>query len=1039
MKRVFQVAILITAVFVFLFVSKGSASALVEQLTLEQLTVRADSIIVGTVTNVAYQRDTAQGYICTLVTISVENTIKGSQVSDSIVIKMLGGEVDGLRLWVEDTPNFQVSERVFLFLEQGDVNTFRVCGWHQGKFTVQDTRVVETNMPLRQFTSQVTDIMRANQIPVVSANEMVLQGGEKLILPEGNTPQITPVRQEARASGNGWQTIMSEDFEGPFPGSWSRTGNPTWGKDAYNPHTGTYSAWCAEGGTAGVPPHCHYLNDMNSSMIYGPFDLSDATAAELNFYYWNKSEYDFDYFKWMASTDGNWFYGQVVSGDSGGWQYESFDLTDVYTLGDLCGESQVWIAFIFESDAYVNYEGAFIDDIELIKWIGNTPPVIDSITPSNGAAGTGTEVTISGSNFGSAQGASSVTFLYQPSSRIEAPIVSWDDTSIVAQVPGRASSGAVRVTTGAGNSNDYEFYVTFGYGGKWSGSNPMGEAYFINANTLDCSGELEAIQAAFQTWNDVSNAGFDFTYGGPTTATLPSLFLPNGSNEIMWVDYDTGSIATNLTWFYVVSLEIVESDIYFNDLYDWGTDSSPLMMDVQNVATHELGHSLRLLDLYGTADSEKTMYGLGDYGVTKARTLEPDDIAGIRWIYPNTPPVLSQGAVNPTSESVSTNFLYTVIYTDGDNDPPAPITITIDGGVPQPMTIQAGQDGDFTNGEVYEYSALGADLGVGDHDFQFAANDGMDDATGDTALHLGPTIAAPPVVNTNDATDITTCSATLNGSLDSLGEYVTVSVSFEWGAISGALDQVTTPETMTTPGYFTVALGDLVSDTTYYFKARGNDSVTVYGEELSFTTATAPSPNLFRGYVTINGVPASVGTGVAAKIDDVEYAFTVVDDQGRYGYATDFQVPADDPGTPGKEGGVNGDTVDFYVNGALGGSATFESGGYTQLDLAVSETTPTPTPVPTPTPSTYRDILLNEGWNLIGLPLMPADPNIEAVLAGIMDNVKTVWNYDLSNPGNPWTSWAPVWGGDLTQMVDCKGYWIDMKTADTLTVWGTSS
>jgi len=57
---------------------------------------------------------------------------------------------------------------------------------------------------------------------------------------------------------------------------------------------------------------------------------------------------------------------------------------------------------------------------------------------------------------------------------------------------------------------------------------------------------------------------------------------------------------------------------------------------VQNIATHELGHSLCLDDLYGTADSEKTMHGFADTGETKKRTLEAEDIAGIRYIYPGT-------------------------------------------------------------------------------------------------------------------------------------------------------------------------------------------------------------------------------------------------------------------------------------------------------------------------------------------------------------------------------------------------------------------
>lgn len=89
-------------------------------------------------------------------------------------------------------------------------------------------------------------------------------------------------------------------------------------------------------------------------------------------------------------------------------------------------------------------------------------------------------------------------------------------------------------------------------------------------------------------------------------------------------------------------------------------------------------------------------------------------------------------------------------------------------------------------------------------------------------------------------------------------------------------------------------------------------------------------------------------------------------------------------------------------------------------------------------PPGYRDIPLTEGWNLFGLPLIPADSNIESVLAGILDKVISVWGYDTSNTGSPWTSWAPGWGGDLTEMVDCMGYWINMSSTATLRVQGYS-
>jgi len=55
---------------------------------------------------------------------------------------------------------------------------------------------------------------------------------------------------------------------------------------------------------------------------------------------------------------------------------------------------------------------------------------------------------------------------------------------------------------------------------------------------------------------------------------------------------------------------------------------------VRNVATHEFGHWLKLLDLDGIFDTQKTMYYQTNLGETKKRSLESDDISGIKAIYP---------------------------------------------------------------------------------------------------------------------------------------------------------------------------------------------------------------------------------------------------------------------------------------------------------------------------------------------------------------------------------------------------------------------
>jgi hypothetical protein len=190
---------------------------------------------------------------------------------------------------------------------------------------------------------------------------------------------------------------MSENFEGYFPSAgWevfdddgSTNGEYYWDDDDYKPHQGSWSAWCANGGANGLDPqYNNYPNNCKSWMIYGPFSLSDAVDAELLFYYWLDSESGYDYFYWVASINGTNFYGYSISGNSGGWWYENFDLTNVPTLGNLTGKSSVWIAFYFGSDLSNTYKGAFVDDVVLQKNLPSKPDlVVTDVAVSNSSPG----------------------------------------------------------------------------------------------------------------------------------------------------------------------------------------------------------------------------------------------------------------------------------------------------------------------------------------------------------------------------------------------------------------------------------------------------------------------------------------------------------------------------------------------------------------------------------------------------------------------------------------------------------------------------
>ncbi|MDZ7260607.1 MAG: T9SS type A sorting domain-containing protein [candidate division KSB1 bacterium] len=200
------------------------------------------------------------------------------------------------------------------------------------------------------------------------------------------TPLVRPDSKSGRTEGNlqNWLTILSETFEGNFPtdNGWVldyAANGYTWGAEAYNAYHGSRSGWCAGGSYAGGqdlnPASDNYPNNTDAWMVYGPFDLSDATKAEVNFNYWNYSELDYDYLFWGASLDSHYFYGYSISGYSWGWLNQNFDLTDVYTLGNLCGQSRVWLAFCFYSDRSITYKGAFIDDITLRKEMAGPPDI----------------------------------------------------------------------------------------------------------------------------------------------------------------------------------------------------------------------------------------------------------------------------------------------------------------------------------------------------------------------------------------------------------------------------------------------------------------------------------------------------------------------------------------------------------------------------------------------------------------------------------------------------------------------------------------
>ena len=152
------------------------------------------------------------------------------------------------------------------------------------------------------------------------------------------------------------------------------------------------------------------------------------------------------------------------------------------------------------------------------------------------------------------------------------------------------------------------------------------------------SGTDTAISAAMATWNSVSGADFQFHHAG-VSALRGAVY--DGQNVCSFGSIDDeDTLARNSFWFNPETGVISESDIVFNTAFGWTVIGESGKYDLQSVATHELGHTLSLDDLYGSGDVEKTMYGKTSAGETQQRSLHADDMAGIVYLYPGYLPDL---------------------------------------------------------------------------------------------------------------------------------------------------------------------------------------------------------------------------------------------------------------------------------------------------------------------------------------------------------------------------------------------------------------
>jgi Matrixin len=150
------------------------------------------------------------------------------------------------------------------------------------------------------------------------------------------------------------------------------------------------------------------------------------------------------------------------------------------------------------------------------------------------------------------------------------------------------------------------------------------------------AGANEWDDGTFSATDDWSGVTVNLFINNPQTVSKPyddNWDEMDGANTIIWGDLPNSNVIAVTNIWYSRRTGIVEFDMVFNTDYQWETNGNSAVMDVQNIATHELGHAAGLGDLYNPVASEETMFGYSDYGEITKRDLYVGDQAGITKLY----------------------------------------------------------------------------------------------------------------------------------------------------------------------------------------------------------------------------------------------------------------------------------------------------------------------------------------------------------------------------------------------------------------------
>lgn len=216
--------------------------------------------------------------------------------------------------------------------------------------------------------------MPTNTLPVIPTSTRTASPTTTVTMTPSRTPTLTPSPTPSvtgTPQGCQWMEIMSEDWEAgvspltwwPYDQSGTDGGNYLWGAVDHKAHAGAKSIWPAAAGLDALDPATGaYPANLDTWLIYGPFDLSDAVEAELTYWLWLDTDPDDLFFFGAASEFGTFVTDAYYAGRDKAWQQVTLELG---VLDDVLGDADVWLGINFDSDEAESGAGPFVDDIVL--------------------------------------------------------------------------------------------------------------------------------------------------------------------------------------------------------------------------------------------------------------------------------------------------------------------------------------------------------------------------------------------------------------------------------------------------------------------------------------------------------------------------------------------------------------------------------------------------------------------------------------------------------------------------------------------------